>query len=406
MALLSIDTASSYCQDWLSQFKENEVAAAELLLKQLVIVSATEFEQWLRDVREQVRLNFPLPVAAYAIRSIGDDEALFVDSETSPKRASGPIGSEGRIANVIKRWHADRKNVMIYDHPSIATMRNAKVRAIVLLDDILGSGQRAIKYVGQFLAHKTIRSWISGQQIQRIVVVTFASMPKGRALWERFIKKLPQSQRGVLHHCADYHAPSLLDELSSEAQETIKNLIENKRAKVPRNNRLYLFGYKKSMGSVIFEHGCPNNVPALLWSDSKPYWSALMPNRIVPEGLLNSGKSLVDHEPDCESISLGSSLTVSQRVPEWRGFLNQLVRGVRSTVKLSHYLKLRQTTVCKKLDILRELHMIGPDLRLTSSGRRLLEEAKDSESSHVGYIATLTPDQVYIPVRCRRPRHD
>jgi len=41
------------------------------------------------------------------------------------------------------------------------------------------------------------------------------------------------------------------------------------------------FGYRGSACPFVFEHGCPNNLPAILWA-SKKNWKGLFPNRAIP----------------------------------------------------------------------------------------------------------------------------
>ena len=43
-------------------------------------------------------------------------------------------------------------------------------------------------------------------------------------------------------------------------------------------------GYRGSACPVVFEHGCPNNLPAILWA-SKGRWKGLFPNRAIPTEL-------------------------------------------------------------------------------------------------------------------------
>src|SRR5207249_4314579 len=84
-----------------------------------------------------------------------------VDDTARPRAVGGPagVGSEGLIANLIRDLALEDGHSAFLDHPSIHSMRSVKSPEAFLVDDIIGSGKRALDFADAFADHRTIKSW-------------------------------------------------------------------------------------------------------------------------------------------------------------------------------------------------------------------------------------------------------
>jgi hypothetical protein len=71
-------------------------------------------------------------------------------------------------------------NSGLLNHPNVAMMRaqSSRCKAIILVDDLVGSGSRAAGYLTSLWENRTIRSWWSRNDI-KFFVVSFAATEEG-----------------------------------------------------------------------------------------------------------------------------------------------------------------------------------------------------------------------------------
>jgi hypothetical protein len=160
------------------------------------------------------------------------------------------------------------------DHPSIANLRATRCRQLVLVDDFIGSGQRATGFVDAFYNNKSVRSWRSYGRI-RISVVAYAGTCRGI----RRVEKHPVVDR-VLCGSVTGYGSSTWDPDQTEAVERLCR----KYADRTRKQTLAL-GFKRVFSVLVFEHKCPNTVPVILWQRSRN-WTPLF--REAPQRGLSS----------------------------------------------------------------------------------------------------------------------
>lgn len=390
----NFDICHHECQTWLAQFgaETAEYKIAHGLLANILLVTASEFEGWLE--RQLNPRESPVRLAAFAIRG-GDAEPLFRDRESNPLRVVGSVGSEGRIANSIKRHHNARH---VFDHPSLNTMARAKVRTILLLDDQLGSGKRAIDFCSKFLEHPTINSWISGNLVN-IIVSVYASLPSGRDRWSRFIRNLSRTQRKHVSLVTEFTAPDILGD-DPELRRARSSLLQKFTSELPRAERQWTYGHKRSLGSIVFEHGCPNNVPAIFWSYRPKGWKGLFKDRLIPRSLIDDGiVELAGRNPDGPS----KSSLIAAGPQDLESVLALLAKGIRSVQRISSYLRIGVSRVEQSLAWCIKFGLITDHLRITGEGRRLLES---SEETHVAWVALISAGEVYLPRGARGHRED
>ena len=244
---------------WLAQFDLLDQGVAIRLANSLTLISHTEFERNLIDKIRETASNVDGVVSVFAIRKLS---------------ASSNQGSEVRVANIIR-------NICRYDpekflnHPEIGSMREAKCRAIILVDDFIGSGNRAWRFLSSFWLEKTITSWLSLKYIN-FHVVAYSGTENGI---NRVFKHKSAPQISIYRD-----APTLPSmPWSKETKEEVENLCEKYgRIANKRRNHMWM-GYNKGKSTLVFEHGCPNNTPSILWEPGfeGSNWIGLFPNRTI-----------------------------------------------------------------------------------------------------------------------------
>ncbi|MHA6829430.1 phosphoribosyltransferase-like protein [Ralstonia pseudosolanacearum] len=268
---------------WLSQFEAEHFELVRKLAGGLTLVSQSEFERALDAKIRAVAATYDGPVALYAARELPSGVDSLFDQVASNKGqldAVGPgadLGSEARVAALIRGIVKSSKEEFV-NHPDLETLRKRKVRGIIVVDDLLGSGNRVRLFLDSMWANPTIRSWWSRAQI-RFSVAAYSATDVGR----RHVARTRCILRANDEHAVDYVRPCpTLGEMpwSLELRSAIKSVCKQ----YGRRTQSYMtLGYRDTAAMLIFEHGCPNNVPAIFWAQgrSKSPWTPLFPNRSV-----------------------------------------------------------------------------------------------------------------------------
>lgn len=166
-------------------------------------------------------------------------------------------GSEALISNLItqlkRRYPSKVVTGRREKNPSISDLRKEKCRKLILVDDVIGSGQRMYDFLVSITKNKTINSWVSGG-VMELNVISFMKSEKSEDKLRRIKPKFNVKFIDAF--------PTFFDIENRKVAQYVK-LIEkysDKREKMP-------FGYDKTFGRAIFEHSVPNNTPAILWRD-------------------------------------------------------------------------------------------------------------------------------------------
>src|SRR5687768_827073 len=187
---------------WLGQFREEDRPIASYMLDTLVLVSREEFQARLLASIQRIAADGAEPIACFAARKVPADVKTDIESKNiarlirraphdlAPPRLAAPMpyfdsdgsppprtasgnGSEEVCASII--FQASRNNpTRVLDHPSLRAMRDLRVRRIVLVDDVVGSGQRMAEVIEWITSHRTLQSWFSLGLID-ISVIAYAA---------------------------------------------------------------------------------------------------------------------------------------------------------------------------------------------------------------------------------------
>lgn len=276
---------------WLDQFEPLDQETAKLLLNSLTLVSHNEFRRNLETLIVESSNELDGPVALYAVREMKkeieegawdgpvipffDQVSLSDDGESiNAVDATSDQGSEAIVAQIIRQLskaHPDK----LLNHPSREELRARKCDSLMFVDDYVGSGRRVSEFIEAFWCDKTIVSWLSSKHI-KIQVVAYSGTEHGI----RSLRRLRARPELKIHR--DSPTFSTLP-INLKRRQALSDLCEKYGRRAFKTRKHFWWGFKQGMSSLVFEHGCPNNTPAILWDpdDKNGKWVGVFPNRTV-----------------------------------------------------------------------------------------------------------------------------
>jgi hypothetical protein len=264
---------------WLQFFDEPDKPLIRELTGALSLVSLTEFERSLAKLVLEVAAE-SRTVAIYSAREFeeclnfdGEDDDCESGLDATPRGSD--IGSEGRTAHIARQIRRSASTKFMV-HPSISQLRAGTVDHIVVIDDILGTGNRCSAYLDQLWKYATIKSWWSYKLI-RFSVVAYAGTEDAIRLVRRH-RCRPQVH--VHRHCPTISSLPWPPQRRTAARAVCRKYADRWRIRHP-------LGYKKTASLLVFEHGCPNNVPSIFWGQAvrgPENWRAIFEGRSTAGG--------------------------------------------------------------------------------------------------------------------------
>lgn len=263
MSLLNLPPVKA----WLEQFRGPDLYLAEYMLAKLRYVSFQELEDWLQTSLEETLSTIEskekqsvalFPVAKPFVHEFNKDK------ETKPTNDSG-----GRISHALtnlSRRLPDRFEVT----PRIESMRARKVKHIIFVDDFIGTGDRFIKSWRKTVS-RSVKAWVALGWC-KVWILSYAAHRSGIANIVRNIKAI-EPERVICGNTIDKSFIRANRDLIRLFARTSENLADTKSR----------FGYGNLLSPFVFQHGCPNNAPGILWCKRKSKQSIqpLFPNRSV-----------------------------------------------------------------------------------------------------------------------------
>lgn len=403
-------------ETWLTQFRTpRDRALAAQMLNSLKLVSIREFERGLEQALSTLQHRLRATIAVYPIAPSQPPGVIgyrpFIGAiSTDPlfsaaKRHQGRrrhYGSEDRVGHILaklqKQIMHSNKTSRIEREPTHKQLDSQGIRHIVLVDDICGSGTRITDYWRNVVS-KRIKSLLSLDKCE-LWVLTYAITPSGR---EAIAKAMP--------HFPSDHLISLLSPVSIGELLNPDILSLCTRYAVLAGRADSALGYKNSASLVIFEHGCPNNAPAILWAQSSA-WRPLFPNGSIPEGMRSCFdehglERAIEHlwsvNQRTLAVQLLSALGHDRPLSPADGLLLTVI-GLRLRKlpehKISALLHLTQSEVSQILRRARGLGLYAPDgVGVTQLGREFIARFRarsdgGSRSKRVGKdLASYYPRQ-------------
>lgn len=242
---------------WLGQFRKDDRPAAEALLNSLRLVPLAEFEESVGTAIGQICSETDGRLAVFPIEK---------DIDGTARRPSS-AGRIGYTLTNLERVNPRRVRVQ----PSEDSMLKEKVRHIVLVDDICATGGRVVKFWNRW-ATKTLKSWLSYHACE-LWIVAFAVHEGGV---ERVLKRITYLDRQHIR------TTLALPSVAHYPNNAIYRLCDEYGGSTGKSGAAR--GVGGAMSPIIFQHGCPNNAPAILWAEGRG-WRGLFPNRGIPPEL-------------------------------------------------------------------------------------------------------------------------
>lgn len=393
-------------KEWLAQFGAEDQEAARKIVTSLTLVSHSEFERVIQKGLESTSAEYEQPVGFFAVREADSRESYF-ERYTDPE--SGKIsalvsgtdhGSEARVAAIIRNYcKTDSKHLL--NHPSLDQMKQSRCRTVVLVDDFIGSGKRTSEFLSSLWVDKTFVSWMSLQYIN-IVVVAYSGTDRGI---KRVAGHNTKPDLVIERDCPSFKNMPWRKSLRNSVIDVCKRYARRTGA-----NR-YWGGFGKELTALVFEHGCPNNVPAILWAPrtTKKTWKPLFPNRVIMAGEKSVFPPEIDRGDSLVTLlDVGQKQLASSGQLVRRGLNGELIllmlalisKGQRRQSALSFATGLNRKACAQIIQRCIKWGFLTPSLRLTERGRAELGTAKEQGKVYAGVLER--GDANYYPKQLRR----
>ncbi|WP_435949950.1 phosphoribosyltransferase-like protein [Psychrobacter sp. DM8] len=297
-------------EEWISQFETTyDKNIAKELLDSLKYVSIREFETALESSLIKLVESTGERIAVYPVTESDTPASVFygktksdgrLESNSKPSREGRKkkYGSEDRVGGFLEKvssslaWNNMSRIECI---PTINTINNQGIENIVLVDDFCGSGVRISGYYKNIFP-ASLKRKISLKKI-KLWLLIYAANSDGIKAVQKNIKYFSKNR----------------DRIIIIFPETEKNMFSLEVSSLCKKMGM---GYKGSTANIVFEHGCPNNIPNILWK-KKYSWKPLFPERSIP---IELRPSFGNHS----TADLGSTL--------WASGQNQLALSLYNAI--------------------------------------------------------------------------
>ena len=279
-------------EQWLRNFDEADRNIARDLAATLALISHNEFERGLASLVLEVAQTINGPVALYGARELdanfrfgAEDGKYLIDA--TPRGSD--IGSEGRLANIIRNIALAQPSKFL-NHPNVDELRAKRVDAVFVLDDFIGSGKRCSDYLTALWQSRSLQSWTSYKRI-RFDTIAYSATAVGL----RCVQRHPaHPATHIVRHCPTITALHWKKAHIDAARDMCRKYARQASLKG------WALGFRDTESLLVFEHGCPNNAPAIFWATSKKVadWTALFPGKRVDASITTAFPSeIVRRDP-------------------------------------------------------------------------------------------------------------
>lgn len=410
-------------QDWLNQFEPIDQEFAILLANNLTLVSHTEFERNLLAKIEGIASSIEGSVGFFSVRELRKEkpdewciakplpfysQAIVSEDGQSVNALSSSAdqGSEAKIAHIIRQLCKSNPQKYL-NHPTIESLRNNKSDAIIFVDDFIGSGGRVREFLDSFWFEPTIVSWLSGKQIS-FHVVAYSGTELGISYLENH-KSKPHIHVFRDAPCFDTFA------WNQVRKNQIRKLCQKYGHIANKKRKNMWFGYKEGMAAIIFEHGCPNNTPAILWEpDFKGSgWKGLFPNRTVSSLIASVFPPEIIRGDHIQIlVDAGQKKLAGSGALLRRGFAGQMIliilaliaKGQRKRSTLSFSTGLNVDDCERAIQVCIKWKFITVQRRITAKGLAELNAAKKLKMEQSRILDKGS--DYYYPKQLREATHD
>lgn len=420
MTYLLSDTETS--QTWLNQFETTKDRSnARQLLNSLKYVSNRDFENYIHISLGHLQSSLNSRLAVYPVIAPTSPEIigqnLFKGNIISPEiiksREKGrrkKYGSEDRVGHILERVsnaHKGNGSVSkIECCPTLNTVIKQGIKDIVFVDDICGSGERFVNfykkevplYLKRLISIKKIRLWF----------ICYAVTSSGIKFIHRKIRYFEKNPSNIIVHFPYLKFDKLLsDEIRELCFRYSRNIYGNESASL---------GYKNSIGGIVFEHGCPNNLPRILWENNKK-WNAIFINRSIPlelkpsfseENLIDNSEVLWSVNQKNLAIKILDSIDNNNLDPKYNliiTLLGLVSRGINSRENLASRAFISLPKIESFINELTTSNLLKEEernnLKITTLGKAILNKFKKTKLKKINITQPLELlSENYYPYQC------
>ena len=365
-------------RDWLSQFDVPDVYLAEHMLRRIRYVGFEEFEAWLQAAISEL-LNDILEKDGRVAVAIFPVAKPFIHKFNKDKDEKQPNDSAGRIAHSLKNLERDLPDYVELS-PRLDSMRKRKIKHIIFVDDFVGTGDRFTKS-WRATVPPSIKSWCSRGWC-KVWFVTFAAHLSG-------LKKIVRNVRPM--SLQQIRVNVSIEKSFFQDSGGMRTVLGKYGA--PLGSARQVMGYGGLGCPVVFQHGCPNNVPLIFWlrpsKASRLKWRPLFPYRSVSAEVYPLFTADLAKEAMPEELWMAGhfdlALNVLEKITQYKDnhhlllTLSLLAKG-RSVERIKNTMVLTVAEFASLLDELRVGGLIDADSAVTRFGRdvvgRLAKPAK------------------------------
>lgn len=275
------------------------------MLKAMRLVSRDQFSESIRTRLLQVSKNAKGLVGLYVEREIPPKncppEPLFQQPSLPPRRAFGlgpaaiqpdekqpaDVGSEGIVAQLVSELCREYPKKFL-NHPEPDKFRNKKkpIKNVILVTDLIGSGERIERYLDAFWAVHSVKSWWS-KRISNCLsfgIVGYAATPTGR---NRVRSHRLSPDVWIVAEC-----PTIDTAFDEEQANEIKHICMLYGSS---SGKIGALGFQNTGALIAFAHGAPNNVPRILYKYTSS-WTPLFARRKTSSTRTNFDEQLDPEE--------------------------------------------------------------------------------------------------------------
>ena len=399
---------------WLTQFDGGDKLLAQSFLNNLILISSTEFDMGLSELIENIGNRQGGKVALFPIkpiRNVGFTQNIIpAEAASKPNALSDGIKPEAKEPAVGKlrreRYNSSHRIGYLLNNlernyprkysvsPTIESMRAERIPNIVLVDDIIGTGDSVYKYWKTKIS-KSIKSWISYKKCN-VWVVAYAAHFDAISYITRKINPITKENISIK---IEVLSPPIFwnDALENLCQEYGKRT----------NKQGAALGYGKCRSHIVFQHGCPNNAPAMLWARGKT-WEPLFPNRGIPLSLQhvfdsNNQNLAIDNLFKSGQYRLAIKLLdayeygyMSDKLISILLMLGFLLKGVKPE-NLKDAMIVSSNVISKNIRTCIKAGFLDRDAKLTTFGIDLLRRYKSELFSTESAETVANPAKLYYP---------
>jgi len=366
--------------DWLGQFEFPDRYLAEYVIKKLRYVGFEELERWIQSELESLVSEIEKGSGRKEAIAIFPIAKPFIHAFNEDKEVKSPSDSGGRIAHSLKNLER-RLPSHIELSPRVESMRARRVRHVIFVDDYIGTGDRIVKSWRKEVS-RSVKAWHSRGWV-KIWIVAFAAHESG-------LRHVVNSIRAVSR---DRVRVNILIKESFINKNTSLRLMACKYGLDIAGNKLWK-GYGGLLSPMVFQHGCPNNAPAILWKSCKRGnrpWNALFPNRSVSHELYPLFGSDLTCETTPEELWMAGhynlALEFIDRYEDYKGrhqlllFLGYLAKN-KSVDKIRMVLVLSDAECRELIGELNKYGLVDDSLVVTEFGKEVLKRGAKQKAQN------------------------